>query len=106
VIESRAEMPAAVLAWFLATAYCDEGRTSSGVRAQPGIVAADPRVIPVGSRIRIVEGESRGTYTVLDTGHRIRGHKIDLFMRSCRQAKRFGKKRVSVTVLKSPRGRL
>jgi 3D (Asp-Asp-Asp) domain-containing protein len=98
-------MHAAVLAWFLATAYCHDGRTSVGDRTHAGVVAADPRVLPIGSRIRIVDGKSHGTYTVLDTGHGVRGRKIDVFMKSCRSAKTFGRRRVNVTVLKSRRGR-
>src|SRR5262249_44840973 len=38
---------------FQATAYSDKGRTASGARSHPGIVAADPAVLPIGSRIRI-----------------------------------------------------
>ena len=93
-------------AWFVATAYCQAGRTSTGVQTRPGIIAADPRVIPVGARVRIVGGKPRGTYTMLDTGGRIRGRKIDVFMKSCRRAKQFGKQRVQVvTASRSRRGR-
>ena len=98
-------MHALVMAWFLATAYCHDGTTSSGVHTQSGIVAADPRVIPVGTRIRIADRSGSHVYTVLDTGHRIKGRKVDIYMRSCARAKKFGERRVQLTVLKSPRGR-
>jgi 3D (Asp-Asp-Asp) domain-containing protein len=39
------------------TAYCVSGTTKSGQQTRPGIVAADPRVLPLGSVIR-VEGVS------------------------------------------------
>src|ERR1043166_3925131 len=88
------------LAWFLATAYCQSGETRSGVHTQPGVIAADPRVLPVGSRVRVVDrGQSR-PYTVLDTGRAIRGRKIDVFVPNCARAKRFGERRVDVRIVK------
>ena len=33
---------------FQATAYCESGTTKSGIPTSPGIVAADPRVLPLG----------------------------------------------------------
>jgi 3D (Asp-Asp-Asp) domain-containing protein len=38
---------------FEATAYCITGTTASGMQTRPGIVAADPAVLPLGSRIRV-----------------------------------------------------
>lgn len=85
-----------------ATAYCDGGPTRSGVHARPGMVAADPRVPPLGSVIRITfPGTGRtGTYTVTDTGAAVKGHDVDIFMTSCAAAKRFGKRLVTARVLK------
>jgi 3D (Asp-Asp-Asp) domain-containing protein len=84
-----------------ATAYCDRGPTKSGVRAQPGVVAADVRRLPLGTRLRVLApGQPyAGVYTVLDTGARIKGRNLDIFMPSCRAAKRFGKRRVQVRIL-------
>jgi 3D (Asp-Asp-Asp) domain-containing protein len=83
-----------------ATAYCLAGKTQSGVSTRPGIVAADPDVIPVGSVVRIVDGGSSGIYTVLDTGPSVKGKKIDIFIPDCAKAKRFGARRVRVHVLR------
>jgi 3D (Asp-Asp-Asp) domain-containing protein len=85
-----------------ATAYCDRGKTKAGVHVREGIVAADPRRLPLGSRVRIVApGRAHaGTYVVADTGSEIKGRDLDIFMPSCRAAKTFGKKIVSVQVLK------
>jgi 3D (Asp-Asp-Asp) domain-containing protein len=106
VIESDVQpMLAAAFAWFLATAYCRDGQTRSGDHTRPGIIAADPHVIPFGSRVRVVDRGASRIYTVLDTGRQIRGRKIDVFMPSCARAKTFGERRVAVTVLKSRRGR-
>lgn len=92
----------AALTRFMATAYCQKGVTKSGVRTRRGIVAADPRVLPLGTVLRIVApGEwYAGTYTVLDTGGGITGREIDIFMPSCARAIRFGRKAVSVQVLR------
>jgi 3D (Asp-Asp-Asp) domain-containing protein len=84
-----------------ATAYCDKGPTKSGVRAKAGIVAADPRVLPLGTRLRILApGQSyAGVYTVMDTGAAVKGHDLDIFMTSCARAERFGKRTVRVRII-------
>jgi peptidoglycan lytic transglycosylase len=84
-----------------ATAYCLKGITGSGARTRPGTVAADPRLIPLGSTIHVrgLRGARDGTYAVLDTGRAIRHHEIDIFMPSCRAARRFGRQDVRVRIL-------
>ena len=92
---------------MLATAYCDRGATKSGVPAQSGVVAADVRRLPIGTRIRIVApGQPyAGVYTVLDTGSKITGRDLDIFMPSCARARRFGKRPVLVRILTEGRDR-
>ena len=92
---------------MLATAYCDRGPTKSGVPAQHGVVAADIRRLPLGTRVQILApGEHfAGVYTVLDTGSKITGRDLDIFMPSCRAAKRFGKRPVQVRILTERRNR-
>ena len=84
---------------FVATAYCKDGETQSGIQTHPGIVAADPHVLPTGSVVRI-DGlrMPRDTYVVEDRG--VRGRHVDIFMRSCRAAKRFGRRRVLLRVIR------
>lgn len=97
-------MHAIVMAWFLATAYCHDGETRSGVHTQPGVIAADPRVIPVGTRVRVVDRRGGAhVYEVLDTGRAIKGRKIDIYIPSCARAKKFGERRVRVQVLRRAR---
>jgi 3D (Asp-Asp-Asp) domain-containing protein len=84
---------------FTATAYCRKGQTDSGVRSQTGVVAADPRVLPIGSVVRILDGPAPGTYTVLDTGGRVKGRKLDIFVANCASARRFGRRQVGVRVV-------
>ena len=83
---------------FSATAYCLKGRTAMGHGVRKGIIAADPRVLPLGSRISI-DGSQGGTYLVSDTGGRIKGKKLDIWMASCAEARRFGRRTVSVSYL-------
>jgi 3D (Asp-Asp-Asp) domain-containing protein len=87
---------------MVATAYCDRGLTKSGVPAQPGIVAADVRHLPLGTRVHVeTPGQPyAGVYTVLDTGSKIKGRKLDIFISSCARAKRFGIRLVKVRILR------
>lgn len=83
---------------FTATAYCLKGRTAMGHGVRRGIIAADPRLLPLGSRISI-SGAYSGTYLVSDTGGGVKGRELDIWMPSCSEARRFGRRSVSVTFL-------
>lgn len=83
---------------FTATAYCLKGRTAMGHGVRRGIIAADPRVLPLGSRISISGGYA-GTYLVSDTGGNVKGRKLDIWMPSCAEARRFGRRSVAVNFL-------
>lgn len=84
---------------YRATAYCLQGRTAGGGGVRRGIVAADSRILPLGTRIQITAGSYSGTYVVADTGGAIRGRILDVWVPSCSEAKRFGRKTVTVSVL-------
>jgi len=85
---------------FVATGYAIAGRTASGTRARPGIVAADPSILPIGTRIRVSRaGSASGDYRVEDTGPGVRGRHIDIFFESEAAARRFGRRHVGVEVL-------
>src|SRR5205807_10020936 len=81
---------------FSASAYCFSGRTAMGHGVRRGIVAADPRVLKLGSRIFINAGQYSGTYLVSDTGGGIKGKKIDIWVPNCSEARRFGRRPVQV----------
>lgn len=85
---------------FNATAYCLQGRTATGSMVKRGIVAADPRVLPLGTRIHVRSGNYTGQYTVADTGGGVRGRKLDVWVPSCGEAKTFGRKTVYVSIVK------
>lgn len=83
---------------FVATAYCLRGRTASGSMVRNGIIAADPRVLRLGTKVNLGAGAYSGNYTVTDTGGKIKGKKIDIWMASCAEARRFGRRTVSINV--------
>jgi 3D (Asp-Asp-Asp) domain-containing protein len=84
---------------YMATAYSLRGRTASGSAAATGMIAADPRVLPIGSRVRIEAGSYSGEYLVADTGGAVRGKRIDIWTPTAREAMRFGRRTVKLTVL-------
>jgi 3D (Asp-Asp-Asp) domain-containing protein len=87
---------------FQVTAYCKGETTASGVRVREGIAAADPKLLPPGSVIRI-EGlpeTYEGIYTVLDTGPAVQGRVIDIYIWSCYEALELGRRRAAVTTLR------
>ena len=81
---------------YTATAY-PTGYTATGVLAHQGIVAVDPRVIPLGS-VLFVPGY--GVAVAADTGGAIVGNRIDLCMDSYGDAINFGRQTVHVYILK------
>ena len=87
---------------FRATAYCKGTTTASGAGIQTGIAAADPDLLPVGLVIRVEGLSSRynGIYTILDTGPRVQGRQIDVYMWSCNEALAFGRKTIRLQVMR------
>jgi 3D (Asp-Asp-Asp) domain-containing protein len=81
---------------FSATAYCFSGRTANGQGVRRGIIAADPRVLRLGSRVYISAGAWSGVYTVADTGGAIKGKRIDVWVPGCSEARRFGRRSVQI----------
>lgn len=81
---------------FSATAYCLSGRTAMGHGVRRGIIAADPRVLKLGSRVTIDAGPWSGTYLVSDTGGAIKGKKLDIWVPNCGEARKFGRRSVQV----------
>lgn len=87
-----------------ATAYCTGTITSTGRRAQPGVVAVDPREIPYGSKLYIVSSDNKYVYGYAiagDTGGFIYNSDtvVDLYIRGYNNAKQFGRRTVEIYVL-------
>jgi 3D (Asp-Asp-Asp) domain-containing protein len=100
-LHAQTRHPAGRTRTFEATAYAQRNATASGARAQTGVVAADPRVLPLGTKIHISNaGPYSCIYLVADTGPRILGRRIDIFIPNPQRAKRFGRQMVDVKVLR------
>ena len=84
---------------YVATAYSLRGRTASGRPVAKGLIAADPRHLPLGSRVRLEAGTYSGEYLVADTGTMVRGRRIDIWTPTSSEAMRFGRRTVKLTVL-------
>ncbi len=102
---SRGEFQTRRVVRLLATAYdpgprsCGRrctGRTDCGLRAGYGVAAVDPRVIPLGSKLYV---EGYGYALAGDIGPSIKGKRIDLGYDSYPEARRFGRKWVTVHIL-------
>ncbi len=84
---------------YTATAYSLRGRTASGKPVTRGLIAADPSVLPLGTRVRLEAGSFSGEYVVGDTGGAVKGRRIDIWTPTSREALRFGRRAVKLTVL-------
>jgi 3D (Asp-Asp-Asp) domain-containing protein len=62
-------------------------RTAMGIWPYEGVVAVDPRLIPLGSQVWV---EGLGTFLAADTGSSISGSKIDVFVNDYQRARRWG----------------
>ena len=89
-----------------ATAYTTEGKsfniTKSGAVARYGIIAVDPTVIPMGTRMYIASEDGDWTYGFAiagDTGGFIKGNRIDLFYNTNAECIHFGRRNVRVYLL-------
>lgn len=87
---------------FTATAYCKGNTTASGARVRTGIAASDPLLLPVGTVVRIDTPLERydGIWTIMDTGPAVQGRVLDLYLWSCKEALKFGRRPVKLTVLR------
>ena len=77
------------------TGYSIHGRTSTGMPTAAGVVAVDPAVIPLGSRLTI---PGYGTGIAADTGGAVHGNVIDLWFPTLQQARAWGRRTVTITI--------
>jgi len=76
-------------------AYHLPGRTASGLPVRKGVVAVDPVLIPLGTRL-FVPGYGRAI--AADVGTAIKGRIIDLWMPNDAEARKWGRKSVLITI--------
>lgn len=100
---ARIQPPGVVLVgeWtMVATAYYSGGGglngtgfTATGLRARKGLIAADPTVIRLGTRVYI---EGYGEALVADVGGWIKGNRVDLCFDSLEECYRYGRRKIYV----------
>lgn len=76
--------------------YAVYGLTYTGKKARYGLVAVDPKVIPLGTKLYI---EGYGFAEAADIGGAIKGNKIDLCFNTYWEAKVYGRKKIKVCIL-------
>ena len=84
---------------YTANCYGCSGITATGIdvrHSTPPIIAVDPRVIPLGSKVYV---PGFGVMTAGDTGGAIKGNKIDILVSSNSQATQWGRRTITITVL-------
>jgi 3D (Asp-Asp-Asp) domain-containing protein len=77
------------------TGYSLRGRTASGMPTAPGVIAVDPAVIPLGTRLTI---PGYGEAVAADTGGAVQGNAIDLWFPTLEQALAWGRRTVTITI--------
>ena len=76
-------------------AYHLPGKTASGLPVGVGVIAVDPTVIPLGTRLFV---PGYGPAVAADVGTAIKGNIIDLWMPSTAQARAWGRRTVTITI--------
>lgn len=79
-----------------AYSYCVKGTTASGTTAREGVIAVDPSVIPLGTRVYV---EGYGFATAEDTGGNIKGNTIDVYKNTQSQCLNWGVRYVTIYIL-------
>ncbi|MBM3708935.1 MAG: hypothetical protein FJW61_00735 [Actinobacteria bacterium] len=72
------------------------GITATGLRARKGIIAVDPKVIPLGTRVYI---DGYGEALAADTGGWIKGDRVDLCFDTLEECYRYGRRRIYVYLI-------
>ena len=83
---------------YLPTDGGGDGITATGIRARHGVVAVDPNVIPLGTRVYI---PGYGEAIAADTGGDIVGNRSDVVLDDYGSAMQFGRRTVDVYILSS-----
>lgn len=78
-----------------AVAYHLQGKTALGIPVRKGVVAVDPKLIPLGTKLHV---PGYGPGVAADVGVSIKGRIIDLWFPSTAQARKWGRRTVVITV--------
>lgn len=104
VIISKTEKEIIEWYYFVATGYSandptqgTDSVTATGKEAFEGIIAVDPKIIPLGTEVEI---KDLGKFIAEDTGGKIKGNRIDIYFSSKAEAKEFGKQGIWLRMVK------
>jgi 3D (Asp-Asp-Asp) domain-containing protein len=78
-----------------AVAYYLPGRTALGVPVGKGVVAVDPKLIPLGTKLHV---PGYGPGLAADVGYAIKGRVIDLWFPTTAKARNWGRRTVTITI--------
>lgn len=78
-----------------AVAYYLPGKTALGVPVRRGVVAVDPQLIPLGTKLHV---PGYGPGLAADVGYAIKGRIIDLWFPTTAQARTWGRRSVTITI--------
>ena len=91
--------------YFVATGYSandplqgTNSTTATGKEIKKGMIAVDPKIIPLGTQIEI---KDIGVFVAEDTGGKIKGNRIDIYFETKEEAREFGRQVIWVKVLES-----
>jgi 3D (Asp-Asp-Asp) domain-containing protein len=98
---TRSSSRGRLLGTFEATAYTDDvesqgkwvGQTASGLKPQVGVVAVDPKIIPLGTKLYV---EGYGNAIAGDVGGAIKGKMLDVFLPDKDSCMKWGRREVKV----------
>ena len=78
-----------------AVAYSLPGSTALGIPTQRGVVAVDPKLIPLGTKLHV---PGYGPGIAADVGYAIKGRIIDVWFPTLAAARKWGRRTVTITV--------
>jgi cystine transport system substrate-binding protein len=103
VIVSKTETKVVEWYYFVATGYSandptqgTNNKTATGKEVYEGIIAVDPKIIPLGT---VVEIKDLGKFIAEDTGGKIKGNRVDIYFNSKEEAKKFGTKNIWLRII-------
>ena len=94
----RPQAPQAYRMKVDAVAYYLPGKTALGVPVRKGVVAVDPTLIPLGTKLHV---PGYGPGLAADVGYAVKGRVIDLWFPSTAKARSWGRRTVTITVYRS-----
>jgi len=95
-VSSKPDLAGKKVLTMTAYSYSGGGKTAMGTKARVGVIAVDPKVIPLGTKVYV---EGYGYAVAEDTGGNIKGNKIDCYMKTESACLNWGIKKVKVYIL-------